>query len=599
MSDERWDKDSFLKAVPEEFKDVSEEFIERVGRDYDIEWSKIKIEKKPQLTARPWPKYPFLQYCATDPHIWLKAHLMDRPGYPFYKKLRLIFDHFKDLYDPEYPEDKSMQVKLKKLKNNEQFELFIHKLSEFKELISSGENQIMQMNSTESEPAENHSEEAIQIPASNLILYGPPGTGKTYELQQRFAQYTSETDHEKREIYLQRIVSGKPWFQVVAAAILDLGKAKVPELLKHELIQARFLSAKTSNKSQTLWAALQIHSCLDCPNVQFNPERRSGPLIFWKDEDGAWRIKDTAIEDVPEATELLLISGDKPKAEIVQRFEFITFHQSYSYEEFIEGIRPVMDNSVDPDNNITYRIEDGIFKRICGRASRDPENNYALFIDEINRGNISKIFGELITLVELDKRLGAENELQLTLPYSKEKFGVPKNLSIIGTMNTADRSIALVDIALRRRFEFVEMMPDTQQVSDHVEGINARALMQTINRRIECLYDRDHVIGHADFMGVPNLDALRTKFLKKIIPLLQEYFYGDWGKICLVLGCPADDDGVQQNPNTAIIQSNSLGLGYYTDQYEGNSVAFTINPQFRDAKDSDLKVFFSRILNGR
>ncbi len=231
-----------------------------------------------------------------------------------------------------------------------------------------------------------------------------------------------------------------------------------------------------------------------------------------------------------------------------------------------------MDGSTDSDNGIAYRIEDGIFKRICNRARRDPDNSYALFIDEINRGNISKIFGELITLVELDKRMGAQNELRLTLPYSKEEFGVPKNLSIIGTMNTADRSIALVDIALRRRFEFVEMMPKAELVPDNVEGVNARALMETINRRIEWLYDRDHVIGHADFMGVATLDALRTKFLKKIIPLLQEYFYGDWRKICLVLGCPSDDDGVQQNPATAIIRSASLGLGYETDQYEGNAV---------------------------
>lgn len=587
MSGAKWNKDSFLKEVPEEFKPVSKKVIERLGEE--IDWSVIKIEKKPQFTVK-----PFLQYCAKDPHIWLKAHLMSRRGYD----LRFVFDHFKGLYDPKYPEVNSMKVPLATLKNPEQFELFMQTLSEFKDLVSKGEQATMQMNSTDSEQDADHSEEAIQIQASNLILYGPPGTGKTYELQQRFAQYSSETDHETREIYLQRIVSGKSWLLVVAAAMLDLGKAKVPELLQHELIQARFLSAKTSNKSQTVWAALQIHSCLDCPNVQFNPEKRSGQLIFWKDEDGTWRIKDTAKQDVPEATELLQMSREQPKSENIQRFEFITFHQSYSYEEFIEGIRPVMDNSADSDNEIAYRIEDGIFKRICDRAKRDPENNYALFIDEINRGNISKIFGELITLVELDKRLDAEHELRLTLPYSKEEFGVPKNLSIIGTMNTADRSIALVDIALRRRFEFIEMMPRTDLVSN-VEGFNARALLETINRRIECLYDRDHVIGHADFMGVATLDALRTKFLKKIIPLLQEYFYGDWRKICLILGCPSDDDGDQQNPATAIIRSASLRLGYETDQYEGDSVAFTINPQFKHAKDSDLEAFFRRILSGQ
>lgn len=280
-------------------------------------------------------------------------------------------------------------------------------------------------------------------------------------------------------------------------------------------------------------------------------------------------------------------------------YDFITFHQSYSYEEFIEGIRPVMDDSENSDGSISYRIEDGIFKKICQRAKNNQNNNYALFIDEINRGNISKIFGELITLVELDKRIGAKNELRLTLPYSKQEFGVPANLSIIGTMNTADRSIALVDIALRHRFDFIEMMPLPELVSENVDGVNARELLKTINRRIECLYDREHVIGHADFMGVADIDGLRSKFLKKVIPLLQEYFYGDWRKICLVLGCPADDDGNQKVAETAVILSEPLGLGYETDQYDGEALTFTVNPKFKEVLGADIEPFFTRILNGR
>ncbi len=222
---------------------------------------------------------------------------------------------------------------------------------------------------------------------------------------------------------------------------------------------------------------------------------------------------------------------------------FTTFHQSYSYEDFIEGIRA----ETTEDGSINYVIKSGIFKQLCEKATEATDKKFVIIIDEINRGNISRIFGELITLIEESKRDGASEAMRAVLPYSRDKenqpvyFSVPNNVYIIGTMNTADRSLAGLDLALRRRFDFKEMMPDVATLRGlKVNGIEIDKLLTVINQRIEVLLDREHTIGHAYFIGLNNtstMSDLAAIFKNKVIPLLQEYFYEDWEKINMVLGC--------------------------------------------------------------
>lgn len=227
------------------------------------------------------------------------------------------------------------------------------------------------------------------------------------------------------------------------------------------------------------------------------------------------------------------------------QIEFVTFHQSYGYEEFVEGIKPSVKNGT-----VIYETKNGVFKNLCKKALEGKDKPYILIIDEINRGNIAKILGELITLIEPSKRIGKSEGLQLTLPYSGESFGVPRNLYIVGTMNTADRSIALLDTALRRRFEFVEMMPDSEylkdkKISDSGNTIELDRLLESMNNRIEFLLDREHTVGHSYFMGVESIEDLCKVFKNKIIPLLQEYFYDDYAKIIAVL----NDNGMIKEKN--------------------------------------------------
>ena len=271
---------------------------------------------------------------------------------------------------------------------------------------------------------------------------------------------------------------------------------------------------------------------------------------------------------IAEAGDLAALLDRRAYGETKRRFdkyrlegqiEFVTFHPSYTYQDFVEGIRPVP-----VSGGLSYEVVPGVLKRIAEHARKnwDAANSpqagiepvelkrFVLIIDEINRGNISKVFGELITLIEDDKRLGQANQLTVRLPYTADKqpFGLPPNLYLLGTMNTADRSIALMDTALRRRFAFVEMMPDPTALDDDIEGVDVKALFRALNDRIEHVFDRDHVIGHAYLCNLRSFEDLTQRLRQRIIPLLQEYFHEDWQKVRMIF-----KDGAKKAPNLHII----------------------------------------------
>jgi hypothetical protein len=368
----------------------------------------------------------------------------------------------------------------------------------------------------------------------NVIFWGPPGTGKTYQLFELQKDFQDSTDIDSRDQIIQWI-QDLSWWEVIAAAMIEINQpVSVPELFKHDYVQIKARQSSTKTPKNTIWSRLQYHTVLESKTVTC--EHREEPYVVDKDANSKWYLTGDWKEQLSD-----LISGKQEiksgkQHDKAPRYEIVTFHQSYSYEEFVEGIRP--DLSTDGSSSIQYEIRPGVFRRLCQRAIENPQKQYALFIDEINRGNLSKIFGELITLIEKDKRLGMEHEIKVTLPYSGLSFGVPNNIHIIGTMNSVDRSIALVDMGLRRRFEFISVMPDAGHVPKDVEGINIQSIFKKLNQKIAVIHGSEYQLGHSYFMGnkTRNLKALRNTWFSNVLPLLQEYFFDDWEKLKTLVG---------------------------------------------------------------
>ncbi|XMD75379.1 type IV methyl-directed restriction system, component McrB [Campylobacter lari] len=461
------------------------------------------------------------------------------------------------------------------------------------------QNNIIQYNHNSYKNKEN------QNPPLNQILYGPPGTGKTYHAidkaleiisKEEKIQIPSKDDRiNRKKLFDKYVKNGQIVFttfhqsygyeEFVEGIKPIINNDENSQELKYEIKNGVF--KELCDKSLKNYIS----------SIQNENETDLDKLIFefanYINQNFLDKGNEFPLENKVNVKKILLNSKDEYRSFLLggsikspQRLTIDVIKRDYL--DFINGrilsfkdIKPKYDSQSDYHGNATYYFM--FYKKLKEfeslqnekfKIKKDNLKPYIIIIDEINRGNVSKIFGELITLIEPSKRIDESEGLKVTLPYSGEKFGVPKNVYIIGTMNTADRSITSLDTALRRRFEFVEMMPKLNVLSDNCKGVNLQKLLEFINTRIEYLLDREKTIGHAFFIGVDSLEKLKKVFQNKIIPLLQEYFYNDYALIDAVL-----------NKN-GMLEKQDINNDYLKNMKDFNGIY-----KFSNSKDWDKSTF--------
>ena len=386
-----------------------------------------------------------------------------------------------------------------------------------------------------------------KVKAKNIVYYGPPGTGKTHKFQEIIKSgkygksYDSKDSLTQTSNQFNSIDNVRPFHEMTLRDVICLvlwktgnKPLKISEIYQHEFMQ-RYYSQKSAKTPRASISSRISHNAVR-EDTQLNPKYHSGIELFKKYEDSKWALVDDWSEYID--LEQVDIEANTNTLALEARYEIVTFHPNYSYEDFIEGIRPDLDED---NSDLRYKLIPGVFRNICSRAARDPHNRYALFIDELNRGNVAKIFGELITLIEPDKRYHSKIEpdgLTCQLPLSKERFGVPPNLDIYASMNTSDRSVTILDMALRRRFEFVEFFPNYELIEFKSGEFILANFVESINKKITCFIGRDFQLGHSYFMPgkINSVKDLKDIWFRNIMPLLDEYFFGNFEQLHMILG---------------------------------------------------------------
>ena len=369
--------------------------------------------------------------------------------------------------------------------------------------------------------------------AKNIIYTGVAGTGKTYQLQQIAKQYTELLPVANADELLKALLKPLSWRDVICLIFLNnyqQGRKllKVPEIIDHQFFRMKAqLNDRKENLNQTAWGTLMMYS--DKNSVRVKYHRRASQSYFDKDDSSNWFLLADSLplladlQNKLDDYQLAIHSQFQPNylQPKLERFSFVSFHQAYGYEEFVEGIRPhIADNG-----QMSYRIESGAFLRLCQQAKHDPSHRYAMLIDEINRANVARVFGELMSLIEPTKRAGQTDSLSVNLAYSRQPFSVPSNVDIYATMNSQDHSLSPLDMAFRRRFEFIECRPQPQLLGKVMANgieIDLAKLLTALNQRIAQNLAKDSQLGHSFLWGIDSLQALSAAFSQSIIPQVAQ-----------------------------------------------------------------------------